>query len=108
MANYGTIAGTPAPALVSGMALRRSISARVPDAARSGDDTNNSATDFSPATPNPRSNAVAPTETRVRRRVGGGQPSSSGKKKCKKHEGPSPSPGPGAYSAKKHKCKKRK
>ena len=61
MANYGTTAGTPAPALTSGMALRRSIAAGCPTLLEPGDDTNNSAADFSvahaqpaAATPSPR------------------------------------------------------
>ena len=60
--DYGTSAGTPAPALTPGMALRRSISAGCSTALEAGDDTNNSAADFSVTTPNPRPNSVAPSE----------------------------------------------
>ena len=89
MAKYGTTAGTPAPALTSGMALRRSIVAGCPTMLEPSDDTDNSATDFSAATPNPRSNAVTPTETPCAPAGGGGAPPStqapaSKKKKCKK------------------------
>ncbi len=90
MAKYGTTAGTPAPALTSGMALRRSIVAGCPTMLEPSDDTDNSATDFSAATPNPRSNAVTPTETPCAPAGGGGAPPSSTqapaskKKKCKK------------------------
>jgi hypothetical protein len=106
---YGAVAdpGTPAPALTSGMALRRSIAPGCPTLLEAGDDSNNSATDFEVATPNPRRNSVAPTETPC----GGSGPTGyptpgtgypSAKKKCKKHKKSS-----GAYAAKK-KCKKRK
>ena len=90
MAKYGTTAGTPAPALTSGMALRRSIAAGCPTLLEASDDTDNSATDFSAATPDPRSNSVAPTETPCPPTGGGGTgatpPSTQAapKKKCKK------------------------
>lgn len=80
--------GPPAPALVSGMALRRSIAPGCPTALEPSDDTDNSATDFSVATPNPRSNSVTPTETPCAPMAGGATPPSTQaaapKKKCKK------------------------
>ena len=72
MTKYGTTAGTPAPALTSGMALRRSIAAGCPTLLEASDDTDNSATDFSAATPNPRKNSVTPTETPCASTGGGG------------------------------------
>ena len=72
MANYGTTAGTPAPALVSGMALRRSIAPGCSTLLEPSDDTNDSATDFSLTTPNPRSNSVTPTEMPCTPGGGGG------------------------------------
>ena len=96
MANYGTSAGTPAPALSSGMALRRSIAAGCPTLLEPGDDTDNSPADFSLASPNPRNNASPPTEMPC------GSPKA--KKKCKKKHKKS---GSTPYSAKKHKCKKK-
>jgi hypothetical protein len=123
MTNYGTSAGTPAAALSSGMALRRSIAAGCPTALEPGDDTDNSAADFAVTTPNPRPNSVAPTETACAPVVPGNptQPnppsSAKKKKKCKKKKR-SPgtgSAGPGtgtgnspAYAAKKTKCKEKK
>jgi hypothetical protein len=122
MANYGTTAGTPAPALVSGMALRRSIAPGCSTLLEPGDDTNDSAADFSLTTPNPRTNSMTPTEMPCTPGGGGGgggptgYPPTSGappvatKKKCKKHKPSSGggSTGGGAYAAKKHKCKKHK
>jgi hypothetical protein len=105
---YGAVAdpGTPAPALTPGMALRRSIASGCPTALEAGDDTNNSAADFEPVTPNPRSNAVAPSEVPCAAGGPAGYPTPGGyptpKKKCKKHKKST-----GAYAAKK-KCKKRK
>ena len=103
MANYGTTAGIPAPALTSGMALRRSISPGCPTFLEPSDDTDNSATDFSAATPNPRSNSVAPTETRCAPTGGGAMPPSTQatapKKKCKKAK---------KRAAAAKKCKRRK
>lgn len=61
MANCRTTAGTPAPALSSGMALRRLIAPGCPTLLEASDDTN-SATDFSLTTPNPRQNSVTPTD----------------------------------------------
>jgi hypothetical protein len=111
MANYGTTAGTPAPALVSGMALRRSITAGLcPTALDPVDDTNDSATDFTQTTPGPRPNSAPITEMPCSI----GNPTSPinpagnvRKRKCKKKH-KSASPTPPAYSAKKHKCKKKK
>ena len=105
--------GTPAPALTSGSALRRSIAAGCPTLLESGDDTNDSAADFAAAAPDPRPNSVAPSETPCGSTPPpSGAPSQPGvsgvakkKKKCKKHKkssGNSP-----AYAAKK-KCRKRK
>jgi hypothetical protein len=113
-ANYGSSAsaGAPAAALSSGMALRRSIAPGCPTLLEASDDTNTSATDFAAATPDPRKNSVAPTETPCAPAAGGGSgpagyPPASGypsaKKKCKKKHKKS-----GGYSAKKKKCKKRK
>jgi hypothetical protein len=105
MANYGTTAGTPAPALTSGMALRRSTAPGCPTLLESSDDTNDSATDFSLTTPNPRSNSVAPTETACATTGGGATtptpvPAPTKKKKCKRHKR--------AASAAKKKCKKKR
>ncbi len=94
MTNYGTSAGTPAAALTSGMALRRSIAPGCATMLEPSDDTNDSATDFSLTTPNPRSNSVTPTEMPCTSGGGGptGYPPTSGappvatKKKCKKHK----------------------
>ena len=105
MADYGTTAGTPAPALTSGMALRRSIAAGCPTALDPSDDTDNSVADFASTTPNPQPNSSTPIE----------MPCASTpvaiptthKKKCKKRRKPAAPTGP-AYSAKKHKCKKKK
>ena len=123
--NYDSSAapGTPAPALTSGMALRRSISAGCPTALEASDDTNNSAADFAVATPNPRPNSVAPTEMTCAASAPTGSspppstPGAAKKKKCKKRKPGSGSgnagnaPGNGntpAYAAKKKKCKKKR
>jgi hypothetical protein len=104
---YGSAAdpGTPAAALTSGMALRRSIQAGCPTLLEASDDTNNSAADFSAVAPNPRPNSVAPSETPCSPAGGGpaGYPPASPvpkKKKCKKAK-------KRAVAAKK-KCKKRR
>lgn len=55
-------AGTPAPEIPSGMALRRTIAPLCPTALDGGDDHNNSAADFSVVFPAPRPNSVAPSE----------------------------------------------
>jgi hypothetical protein len=104
--------GPPASALSSGMALTRTIAPGCPTLLESGDDSDNSAADFSLISPNPRNNSVTPTEMACGP-TGGGTgpsgyptptpyPSATAKKKCKKHK-----PSTGAYSAKK-KCKKRR
>jgi hypothetical protein len=123
-ANYDGSAnpGTPAAALTSGMALRRSIAAGCPTALEASDDTNNSAADFAVTTPNPRPNSVAPTETTCGSSTAPtgypSQPSGPGatkKKKCKKRKkssagsgAPNTGGGAPAYSAKKKKCKKKR
>jgi hypothetical protein len=118
---YGSVAatGTPAPALSSGMALRRSIAAGCATALEPSDDTNNSGADFAVTTPNPRPNSVPPTEATCGSTIPpGGQSGGSGtakkKKKCKKHKRGNTSPGTGSgptnpapYAAKK-KCKKKR
>ena len=55
-------AGSPAPAMGSGMALRRTIAPLCPTALDSGDDHDNSAADFSAVFPAPRPNSVTPSE----------------------------------------------
>lgn len=55
-------AGSPAPAIPSGMALRRTISPLCATALEAGDDHDNSAADFSSVFPAPRPNSVAPSE----------------------------------------------
>jgi len=55
-------AGTPAPAISSGMALRRTIAPLCPTALDGGDDHDNSAADFSSVFPAPRPNSVPPSE----------------------------------------------
>ena len=92
--NYGTSAGTPAPALSSGTSLRRSIAAGCQSLLEPGDDTDNSAADFAVASPNPRNNASPPIETPC---------GAKAKTKCKKHKKKPPS----LYSAKHKKCKKK-
>jgi hypothetical protein len=105
----GTV-GSPAAALTSTMALRRSIQPGCPTLLEAADDTDNSATDFSLQAPMPRNNSVTPTEVACASSGGGAPPTyapapgtytPAKKKKCKKHK-KKPS---GAYAAKK-KCKK--
>jgi hypothetical protein len=67
-------AGSPAPAIPSGMALRRTIAPLCPTALDGGDDRNNSAADFSTVFPAPRPNSVAPSE----RTCAGGESASGG------------------------------
>jgi hypothetical protein len=55
--------GTPAPAPAPGGALERSIAPGCATLLESGDDTDDSSADFALATPSPRPNSVAPTET---------------------------------------------
>lgn len=57
-------AGTPAPEIPSAMALRRTIAPLCPTTLDAGDDSDNSAADFSVASPAPRPNSVAPSERR--------------------------------------------
>jgi hypothetical protein len=111
---YGTVAnpGAPAPALVSGAALRRLIAPGCATLLEASDDTNNSSVDFSSVTPSPRPNSLAPTEAPCGPGGGGGGPTGypptssppaappTTKKKCKKHKHRS------AQAAKK--CKKHK
>jgi hypothetical protein len=124
-ANLPDSAGSPfqgsgtGGAIGDGKAIVRSISANCPTALDDADDTNDSAADFSEATPNPRPNSSPITETVCAPAGGGGAPAPSAgpkkkkKKKCKKHKrssgsaGGAPTSGGGApaYAAKK-KCKK--
>jgi hypothetical protein len=121
--NYDSSAnpGAPAPALSSGMALRRSIAPGCPSALEARDDTNNSAADFAVTTRNPRPNSVAPTEMPCGGSAPTGYPTTQPapgtakkKKKCRKHKrrpgsgnaGTAPSNTP-AYAAKKKHCKKK-
>jgi hypothetical protein len=55
-------AGSPAPAIPDGMALRRTIAPGCPTLLEPTDDRNNSAQDFSAVFPNPKPNSVAPSE----------------------------------------------
>jgi hypothetical protein len=55
-------AGSPAVAMPSGMALRRTIAPLCPTALDGGDDHDNSAADFSTVFPAPRPNSVPPSE----------------------------------------------
>jgi hypothetical protein len=55
-------AGTPAPAIPDGMALRRTIAPGCASLLEPTDDRDNSAADFSAVFPAPRPNSVAPTE----------------------------------------------
>jgi hypothetical protein len=55
-------AGPPAPAIPSGMALRRTIAPLCPTALEAGDDHDNSAADFAAVFPSPRPNSIAPNE----------------------------------------------
>jgi hypothetical protein len=56
-------AGTPEPIPAEGLALQRSIAPGCPTALDGQDDSNDSATDFLPVTPNPRNNSSPITET---------------------------------------------
>lgn len=55
--------GTPAPQMPPNGAIHRSIAAACATLLEPGDDTNDSAADFSLGAPTPRNNATAPTET---------------------------------------------
>jgi len=67
---WGTMTGAPAGtgspegAIPDGSSIERSIAPGCPTLLEDGDDTNDSAADFAPATPSPRANATAPTESR--------------------------------------------
>jgi hypothetical protein len=65
-------AGSPAPAIPDGMALRRTIAPGCATLLEAGDDHDNSAADFSAVFPAPRPNSVAPSE-RPCPRAGGQQ-----------------------------------
>jgi hypothetical protein len=65
-------AGTPAPAIPDGMALRRTIAPGCPTLLEAQDDHNDSAADFSIVFPAPRPNSVAPSEQGCAS-AGGGQ-----------------------------------
>ncbi len=54
--------GTPAPAIADGSALRRTIEPGCPTLLEAADDTDDSATDFLAATPDPRNNSTPPSE----------------------------------------------
>lgn len=64
--NPDFVVGNPASpsGVTAGKALRRTIAAVCPSFLELGDDTDDSATDFSEQDPNPRNNASAVTETR--------------------------------------------
>jgi len=98
-------AGSPASALSSGMALRRTIAPGCSTFLESSDDTDSSAADFSLTSPEPRNNLVAPTEIACPP----GNPTSptnpagnTRKRKCKKKQKRS------AEIAKKKSCKKKR
>ena len=55
--------GSPAPAIADGSSLTRSIAPGCATLLEAADDTDNSAADFALATPSPRNNSTAPTET---------------------------------------------
>jgi hypothetical protein len=108
----------------NGKAIIRSIAPGCPTLLEDSDDTNNSAADFSEATPKPRPNSAAITEVACGPAPASpaGQPlvtpgtTSKKKKKCKKHKrssgagsgAPTAGGGSPAYSAKKKKCKKKR
>jgi hypothetical protein len=72
-------AGSPAaPGGTAGMALRRTIAPGCPTFLEPGDDSDDSATDFSLVSPAPRPNSVAPTESRCGRPGESGPGSGSG------------------------------
>jgi hypothetical protein len=93
-------AGSPIGAVADGKAITRSISPGCPTLLEDSDDTNNSAADFTEGNPAPRPNTAPVSEMAC---AGAGATTPAGKK-CKKHKKKPPS----AYSAKKHKCKKKK
>jgi hypothetical protein len=65
-------AGTPAAAIPPGQSLERTIGFDCSSLLEASDDNNDSATDFALATPSPRNNATAPTETECTGGGGGG------------------------------------
>jgi hypothetical protein len=71
-------AGTPAPAIPDGMALRRTIAPGCATLLEFTDDRNNSAQDFSTVFPAPRPNSVAPTEHACTSGGGGGDQGGGG------------------------------
>jgi hypothetical protein len=94
-------AGTPAPALNALHSLTRKITPNCPTLLEPADDTNNSAADFSLATPTPRNNLSNPTEVPCTAPAGPAPTPTTTKKKCKKKHR-------SAQAAKKKHCKKRK
>jgi hypothetical protein len=106
----------------NGNAIVRSIAPGCSSLLEDSDDTNNSAADFSEATPNPRPNSAAITEAACGPPPGSSPPvaipgtTTKKKKKCKKHKrssgagsgAPTAGGGSPAYSAKKKKCKKKR
>ena len=61
--DFPNLQAANAPAMTSGMSLTRSIAPGCSTLLESGDDTDNSSTDFALTTPTPRNNSTAPTET---------------------------------------------
>jgi hypothetical protein len=101
-------------AIGDGKAIIRSIGAGCPTFLEDGDDSNNSAADFSEATPNPRANSAAITEVACALSPPAQVVAAPHKKKrkCRKHKKASPGGtggggGAPAYAAKK-KCKKKR
>jgi hypothetical protein len=91
--------GSPAPAMNGSQSLTRTEARGCPTLMEAIDDSDNSAADFSLATPSPRSNLATPTETPCPTPA----PAPT-KKKCKKKKRRHA----GAQVAKKKKCKKKK
>ncbi len=64
--NLGSLPGASDPespgGIPNGQSIQRSLAPGCATLLEAGDDTNNSAGDFAPGAPNPRSNATAPTE----------------------------------------------
>jgi hypothetical protein len=97
-------------AIGDGKAIIRSIGAACPTFLEDGDDTNNSAADFSEATPNPRPNSAGITEVACPMPPGPVGGAAHKKKKCRKHKkvlGGGGGGGAPTYAAKK-KCKKKR
>jgi hypothetical protein len=118
-ASLPSSAGTPlagsgtSGAIGDGKAIKRSIAPGCPTFLEDTDDTNNSAGDFSEATPNPRPNSAAVVETSCGPGPGGAPPSpapaSKKKRKCKKkhkHHHHAAATKTAAGSSAKKKCKK--